>query len=75
MSSEESSVEDNEALNIVKVLPWRADIVGEFLNDLDAQYSSKKSSQAKRQTKRRVSSTTLSTRPVPAGLPNWARAN
>lgn len=81
MMSSEESTEDNDQddedgnegdVNYVKILPWRARVVQDFLYDLDGQYSSGKSAQAKRQTKARVSSTELSTRPVPDGFPSWA---
>lgn len=48
MSSEES-----EGENIaVKELPWRSERVDDFIRKLDDQAASKKSSQAKRQTKK-----------------------
>lgn len=38
MSSEESDVDDDD-VNFVKILPWRANVVQDFLHDLDHQYS------------------------------------
>ena len=49
VSSEESGEEDN--VNYVKELPWRASLVSDFFYDLDEQYSTTKSAQARRQTK------------------------
>lgn len=71
VSSEESgSGEDN--INYVKQLPWRGSIVTEFFYDLDEQYAATKSSQARRQTKRRLPSATGSSRPAPSDVPTWA---
>lgn len=74
MSSEDSDQDDDEDdFNFVKILPWRASVVQDFLYSLDDQYYSGKSAQAKRQTKRRVASNELcSARAVPEGLPIWA---
>ena len=44
MSSEES--EDEENINYVKDLPWRASIVKEFFSDLDKHFEATKSAQA-----------------------------
>ena len=75
ISSEESDDDadgNGVAVNVVKKLPWRSDVVREFFYDLDEQYTSGKSSQAKRQTKQRITSIIPSTRPVPEGFPSWA---
>ena len=69
MSSEES---DEENINCVKPLPWRSAIVEEFFYDLDEQYISGKSAQAKRQTKERIQGSVPSSRSPPAGMPRWA---
>ena len=68
MSSEES--EDEENINYVKDLPWRADIVKELFSDLDKQFEATKSAQAKRQTKSRVPSACISLRQAPVGMPS-----
>ena len=70
MSSEES--EDEENINYIKDLPWRANIVKEFFSDLDKQFEATKSAQAKRQTKRRIQSPITSQRQAPLGMPSWA---
>ena len=70
MSSEDSDEEEN--VNFVKPLPWRSAIVEEFFYDLDEQYVSGKSAQAKRQTKDRVQGTEPSSRTAPEGMPRWA---
>ena len=71
ISSEENG--DDEK-NYVKELPWRAPLVKNFFDDLDEEYFSSKSAQAKRQTKARESSSQLSSRPTPEGMPAWAIA-
>ena len=45
MSSEES--EDEENINYVKDLPWRADIVKEFFSDLDSRQQNQLKQSAK----------------------------
>ena len=70
MSSEESADEEN--VNYVKDLPWRASIVKEFFSDLDKQFAGTKSAQAKRQTKSRIASVSVSYRQAPQGIPTWA---
>ena len=70
MSSEES--DDDENVNYVKDLPWRASIVKEFFADLDQQFVGTKSAQAKRQTKYRVPSAIASQREAPLEMPSWA---
>ena len=69
MSSEDSEDDDR---NHVKTLSWRAPIVTDFFNDLDQEFSSNKSSQAKRQTKVREIAPIPSSRPAPANMPSWA---
>lgn len=68
-SSEESGEED---VIIVKTLPWRSDRVTQMFHQLDEKVQEGKSSQAKRQKKRRVVGVNNSTRPKPSGLPKWA---
>ena len=73
MSSEESDPE-NEEIITVKPLPWRAERVSAFLHRLDSKVETSKTSQAKRQRKRRVESTecSLRTKPLGIALPDWA---
>ena len=72
MSSEESDEEDPH-VNLVKIVPLRADVVQDFLYDLDDQYYAEKSAKAKRQTKRRVFCDKISTRPLLGDqFPKWA---
>ena len=52
MSSEESGTEDDEDVLIVKDLLWRSNIVDRFFQNLDEK--EEKSSQAKRQSKKRI---------------------
>ena len=72
-SSEESDLE-NEDVMIVKQLPWRAERVSTFLHRLDSKVETAKSSQAKRQRKRRVESNmcSLCSKPVDITFPEWA---
>lgn len=76
MSSEESDEDDNGDVNLLNILPWRAGVVQDFFYDLDQDYYAGKSAQAKRQTKRRLLSDTVSSRPPPAAdqFPSWATA-
>ena len=71
ISSEESDHENEDAV-FVKQLPWRADLVNDFFSQLDSKVTESKSVQARRQRKKRITSTTSSTREIPLGLPKWA---
>lgn len=72
MSSDESAEEDGEEVLIIHPLPWISAEVVAFKQKMDAEIKKEKSSQARRQTKRRVVGSP-STRPCPAqGLPSWA---
>lgn len=71
ISSEESDNENEDAV-FVKPLPWRTAIVDNFFAQLDEKGIESKSTQAKRQRKKRVVSTSVSTRQPPPGLPKWA---
>lgn len=71
MSSEESWTEDSI---VVHPLPWRTEYVNKMFRKIDAYCESKKSPQAKRQTKRREYGM-ASSRPEPdinEDLPRWA---
>ena len=70
MSSEESdTMEDNEIL-IHRTIAWLSSTVKNFKTQLDKQISKKKSSQAKRERKERVSEAPL-TRPLPTKSENF----
>ena len=70
ISSEES--DENDSI-IVRPLPWRAPKVTDFFKKLDVLIDEDKTSQAKRQRKDRVMSSTESSRPIPASrIPKWA---
>ena len=70
MSSEESDAAADDTI-IVKPLPWRSSKVTDFFQNLDALGSEAKTSQAKRQRRQRVLSTSASQRSKPS-LPSWA---
>ena len=72
MSSDESGEEDGQPVYIVKKLPWRSERVSNFFERLDIARSSRKTEQANRQTKTRISKNLVSTRPAPHGFPSWA---
>ena len=62
MSSEESGDDDTI---VVHPIGWRSEYVNKMFQRIDAYCSSKKSSQARRQTKKRVTGS-ISSRPKPA---------
>lgn len=68
MSSEESGEDDTM---IVHPLAWRTEYVNQMFQRIDTYCSSKKSPQAKRQTKKRVTRE-YSTRPKPTNGVSWA---
>ena len=70
MSSEESDRADDDTI-VVKPLPWRSSKVTDFFQNLDTLGSEGKTSQAKRQRRQRVISTSASQRSKPT-LPAWA---
>ena len=72
MSSDESEYEDDQAVFVVKELPWRSSKVTAFFEKLDGVHQSRKTEQASQQTKRRVRKGLMSSRPPPLGLPSWA---
>ena len=69
ISSDESEVEEDKPVLVVKELVWRSDKVTNFFKKL---HDAKKSEQANRQTKSRVRRGVVSGRPAPAQLPSWA---
>lgn len=72
ISSDESEVEEDKPVLVVKELVWRSDKVTNFFTKLDNAHDAKKSEQANRQTKSRVRRGVVSGRPAPAHLPSWA---
>lgn len=69
MSSEES--DEGDAI-VVHPLPWRSEYVNKMFQKIDEYCFSKKSPQAKRQTKKRITGSP-SRRPIPATKePIWA---
>ena len=72
ISSEESDDADGSSTIIVKPLPWRSEKVTDFFQKLDSLGSEEKTSQAKRQRRQRVISTSTSPRSKPTSLPMWA---
>ena len=71
MSSEESDVDGDEDVLIVRKLPWRKPTVTKMFATLDAETAKKKTSQSKRQMKRRVTGGD-SIRSKPLSAPKWA---
>ena len=72
MSSEESGMDDENEVIIVKSLPWRSVHVDQMFRRLDDKTLGEKSPQARCQMKRRVTGET-SSRPMPTGdHPSWA---
>ena len=72
MSSDESGEEDGRAVFMVKKLRWRSERVSSFFERLDTARASRKTEQASRQTKPRIYSDLISSRPAPRGFPSWA---
>ena len=72
ISSDESDIEDDTPVFIVKELPWRSSKVSNFFTKLDDAHHERLSEQASRQKKPRLHRGRVSTRPLPAGLPSWA---
>ena len=69
MSSDESGEEDGRAVFMVKKLRWRSERVSSFFERLDTARASRKTEQASRQTKPRIYSDLISSRPAPVGFP------
>ena len=68
MSSEESGSDDE---NIVHPLAWRSEYVNTMFGKIDAYVERKKSPQARRQMKKRISGA-ASSHPAPLECPEWA---
>ena len=72
MSSEESGMDEDEEVIMVKCLPWRSDQVNELLKRIDDRINRDRSSQARRQVKKRISSLQTSSRAKPGpDYPAW----
>ena len=73
MSSEESEIQGDEEVLVVKPLSWRSDHVNEVMKRLDEKVLSEISAQAHRQAKMRDYSGQPSSRsrPILGDLPNW----
>ena len=56
MSSEESGMDEDEEVTMVKCLSWCRDQVNELLKCIDDRINQEKSSQAQQQAKKKVSS-------------------
>ena len=69
MSSEESGSDDE---NIVHPLVWRSPYVSTMFEKIDAYIERKKSPQARRQMKKRITGSD-SLRPEPLECPGWAK--
>ena len=68
MSSEESGTEDD---NVIHPLAWRSKYVNTMFSKIDEYIERKKSPQARRQMKKRVSGS-QSVRQQPLQFPDWA---
>lgn len=78
MSSEESSIDEDNEVIVVKSIPWRSEQVNDFFQRLDRRIQTDKSPQAARQMKRRVTSALASSRPKPGSpsqYPAWVFRN
>lgn len=75
MSSEDDDDDGGGEAIIIRQLPWRSSTLNDFFLKLDMQAMSQKSSQAKRQMKRRIlGSASTHPKPVEKGIPQWAFA-
>lgn len=72
VSSEESN--SDEDVIMVRPLQWRSEKVTSMFYRLDEKIESSKTTQAKRQKRRRVLGTECSARPQPPGVPKWTVA-
>lgn len=72
MSSDESGMEEDDDTLVIHYLSWRAKAVNDLFKYLDDRIWTKKSALARRQTRKRVVSSTPSSRPQPSSSPDWA---
>ena len=75
ISSDESDVEEDTPVFIVKELSWRSTKVSNFFIKLDDAHHERLSEQASRQKKPRLRRGRVSARPIPSALPSWAVAS
>lgn len=78
MSSEESGIDEDDQVIVVKSLPWQGDQVNDYFQRLDRRIQADKSLQAARQVKRRVPSALASSQPKPGSpsqYPAWVFRN
>ena len=76
MSSEESGVDDDNEVIIVKPLPWRSSYVNQMFRRLDDKVIAEKSPQSRRQMKKRVTGEpSIRSKPTGSEIPSWAVAN
>ena len=73
MSSEESGIEGDEEVMLIRPLPWRSEQVNRLMKQLDQKVESSRTSQARRQVINRVTSSEPSSRPMPldGNIPPW----
>lgn len=74
LSSEESGMEADEEVIVVKTLPWRNDQVTSLMRRLDDKIKVDRSPQANRQAKKRIYGAKTSTRSQPTiceNMPAW----
>ena len=72
MSSDASGEDSDDEVLYVGTLSWRSPRAKKILYSLDNQCHQGKSSQALRQSKKRVASNRPSNRPKPHSAPSWA---
>ena len=72
-SSEESDPENPDVI-MVKSVPWRASRVSTMFKKMDEKIEETLTPQARRQKRKRVLGSVISTRPQPADTPKWAVA-
>lgn len=72
--SSEDSCSDNDDVYI-KEIPWRSQIVSNFMVKLDEKVLELKSPTAKRMRKDRKPSENFSERGIPSEIPKWALEN
>lgn len=71
VSSEESDSNDGDII-IVKPLGWRSERINQMFKKIDDQIESRKTTQARRQKRKRVLGSNFSSRKQPSHLPKWA---
>ena len=74
MSSEESGVDDENEVIIVKLLPWRSSYVNQMFTRLDEKAIAEKSPQSRCQMKKRVTGEASARSKPTSEIPSWAVA-